>query len=221
MRLTSASALFVCATLASSAALPDENAADETPAAWGVTGSGQQSGFESYVLRMSRNAALSGKASAVLTADEKADPDRFGATVQASSAASFRGKRVELSAYIACENAPAGASIWLRADDAQGNVVAFDNSMTRGIRGTVPWTYQTIVLDVPLNAVALLYGAILNGKGALYIDDVQFRTVNTDVPVTAQPPLQQLSTGWPPDTSSLAPEPRNLDFEQTVPALTN
>jgi hypothetical protein len=211
MRWTSASALLVCVTLASNA--------DERPAAWGITGSGQQSGSESYVLRTSRIAVLSGKASAVLSADESADPDRFGATVQATSAASFRGKRIELSAYIACAKAPGGASIWLRADDAQGNVVAFDNSMTRGIRGTVPWTYQNIVLDVPQNAVALLYGAVLNGKGVLYIDDVQFRTVNTDVPVTAQPPLQRSSTGWPPDTTSLAPEPRNLDFEQTVPAL--
>lgn len=218
MRWTSASALLVSATLASGTALPGERAADERPAAWGITGSDVQYGSGSYVLRTSRKAVLSGAASAVLSADENADPSRFGATVQTASAAPFRGKRLELSAYIACENAPAGASIWLRADDAQGNVVAFDNSMARGIRGTVPWAYQNVVLDVPDTAVVLLYGAVLNGKGALYIDDLQFRTVDADVPVTAKPPLQRSFSGFRPDAADLAPEPRNLDFEETLPA---
>lgn len=169
-----------------------------------------------YALLTSRRAVLSGEASAVLIADESADPSRFGALVQSVSAVSRRGKRIELSAYIAVENAPDGASIWMRADDAAGNVVAFDNSMTRGIRGTATWTYQNIVMDVPPGAAVLLYGAVLNGKGVLYVDNVQLTQAGNDVPATARQYPRAPSTVTAIDVTRLPPEPRNLDFEQTI-----
>jgi len=192
--------------------VPDasQQVADEAPAYWGITGSNS----EAYTLRTNRAVVLSGSASAVLEADPEADTSRFGALVQASSAAAFKGKRIELSAYIAAENALACASIWLRADDANGTMLAFDNSFARGVRGTAEWTYQNIVMDVPEGAVALFYGALLNGRGRLYVDDVQFRIVDASVPVTAKPitPQPHLAQGPASDPGR---EARNLDFEET------
>lgn len=94
-------------------------------------------------------------------------------------------------------------------------MVAFDNSGVRGIRGTTEWTYQNIVIDIPKEAVALLYGAVLNGRGKLYVDDFQFRVVDESVPVTAKPvpPQQSLARGRISDPGR---EPRNLDFEETA-----
>ena len=188
-----------------------EQVAEEVPAYWGITGSNS----EVYTLRTNRAVVLSGSASAVLEADPEADTSRFGSLVQASSVAAFKGKRIELSGYIASENALAGASIWLRADDANGTVVAFENSFARGIRGTTEWTYQNIVIDIPKEAVALFYGAMLSGRGRLYVDDVQFRVVDATVPVTARPitPQPHLAQGA---TSDSGRETRNLDFEETV-----
>lgn len=65
--------------------------------------------------------------------------------------------------------------------------------------------------------MVLSYGAILMGRGALHVDDVQFRNVDSNTPVTASPPPRR------PDAprfrvheSILPPEPRNLDFEETI-----
>jgi hypothetical protein len=189
----------------------DEQVAEEVPAYWGITGSNS----EVYTLRTNRAVVLSGSASAVLEADPEADASRFGSLVQASSAAAFKGKRIELSGYIAAENALAGASIWLRADDANGTVVAFENSFARGVQGTTEWTYQNIVIDIPKEAVVVFYGAMLSGRGRLYVDDVQFRVVDVSVPVTAKPitPQPHLAQGPMSDPGR---EPRNLDFEETV-----
>lgn len=186
-----------------------EQVADEVPADWFITGNNR----EQYTLRADRAVVLSGSASAVLEADSEADPSRFGALMQVSSAASFKGKRIELSGYIASENALAGAAIWLRADDANGVVVAFENTVPRGIRGTTEWTYQSIVMDIPKEAVALAYGAILSGRGKLHVDDLQFRVVDASVPLTAKPitPQSHLARGA---TSDPGREPRNLDFEE-------
>ncbi|HEY0723272.1 MAG TPA: hypothetical protein VGD41_04680 [Pyrinomonadaceae bacterium] len=185
----------------------------EMPVQWGTTGDAR----EDYKLGTDRTAALSGGACAVLIAGDQADPFHFGALVQSASAASFKGKRLEFSGYIASDNAPAGAAIWMRADNAQGIPVAFENTLARGIRGTEVWTYQSIVMDVPETAIVLRYGAVLNGRGTLYVDDLQFRIVDDSVAVTAKPLAAASHPGGANVIQSLSlPEPRNLDFEVTT-----
>ena len=197
--------LLVAAT---SPAEPDPSLA---PTEWGVTGSGSTD----YTLGSDAAHTLSGRTCATLVANDHADPSRYGALVQLASAKSFAGRRVELSGYIASDEAPAGASLWLRADDAQGVPVAFDNSIARGIRGTEDWTYQAIVIDVPPTAVALFYGAVLNGRGTLYVDDLQFRIVDETVAVTAKPVTAAYRGSTTARYPQFLPEPRNLDFEAT------
>jgi len=187
-----------------------EPVAEEIPLDWMITGSN----IEGYKLRTERVVVLSGSASAVLESDADTDTSRFGALMQMASAKSFKGKRIELSGYVASVDAPAGVSIWLRADDASGTVVAFENTLPRGLRGTQEWTYQNIVMDIPKEAVALVYGAVLNARGKLYVDDLQFRVVDTSVAPTAKPitPAPHLAQGTRADPGR---EPRNLDFEET------
>lgn len=190
---------------AASAASPNEK-----PTEWGITGSNA----EGYTLQTDRLRPLSGGACAALLAIPEADTSRFGAMFQLASARGFVGKRLELSGYIASHDASAGASLWLRADAGDGTTVGFENTMLRGIRGTQDWTYQNIVMDIPPEAATLMYGAVLNGRGALYVDDLQFRIVDESTPVTARPvpirPLPSAGAG-----SQVSVVPRNLDFEQT------
>ena len=184
--------------------------AEESPLDWTITGSN----IEGYKLRTERAVVLSGSASAVLESYADTDASRFGALLQMASAKSFKGKRIELSGYIASADAPAGASIWLRGDDANGTVVAFENTLPRGIRGTQEWTYQNIVIDIPKEAVAIVYGAVLQARGKLYVDDLQFQVVDASVPLTGKPitPAPHLASGARSDPGR---EPRNLDFEET------
>lgn len=161
--------------------------------------------------------ALSGGACAALLAIPDADTSRFGALFQAASARGFVGKRLELSGYIASHDAPAGASLWLRADAADSTTVGFENTLPRGIRGTQDWTYQNIVMDVPPEAAVLMYGAVLNGRGTLYVDDLQFRIVDENTSVTARPvPIRARPRAGA--GSQISVVPRNLDFEQTQQA---
>lgn len=194
-----------------STSTPAAKATEEIPLQWGITGGNA----EGYELRTDRAVVLSKSASALLESHADTDTSRFGALIQVASAAPFRGKRIELSGYVASVDAPAGASIWLRADDATAATVAFDNSAVRGIRGTTEWTYQNIVIDIPKEAVALLYGAVLSGRGKLYVDDFQFRVVDESVAVTATPipPQRSVARGRISDPGR---EPRNLDFEETA-----
>ncbi len=202
-------------TPSAAASTPAASAASpvETPSEWGITGPN----VEGYTLQTNRLIPLSGNACATLISIPDVDTSRFGALFQTASAREFAGKRLEFSGYIATKDAPAGASIWLRADASDRTIVGFENTMARGIRGTEDWTYQVIVMDVPPEAAALLYGAYLNGRGTLYVDDLQFRIVDASTPVTAKPiPSRgRLSAGV--DLRISAP-PRNLDFEQTRPA---
>ena len=127
-------------THAASAASPVE-----TPTEWGITGSNA----EGYTLQTDRLLPLSGSACAALIASPDADTSRFGALFQTASARGFAGKRLEFSGYIATKDAPAGASIWLRADASDGTIVGFEDMLPRAIRGTQDWSYQAIVMDIP------------------------------------------------------------------------
>lgn len=185
---------------------------EEVPTSWGVL----DDGYDSYTLRSDRSLVWNGHASAVVRSSDAADSMKFGVLFQAASADSVKGNRVEVSAFLASENVLAFAALWFRADDERGTVVATAHSAPGAIRGTMPWTPQSIVLDVPLNAVIMFYGVTLSGPGALHVDDFRVVVVGTSVPTTNQG--QSTSPGWsstPPDLSQLAATPRNLDFEKT------
>lgn len=182
----------------------------ETPTDWSITGSNP----DGYTLQTNRLLSLSGSACAALIAIPDADTSRFGALFQVASAREFAGKRVEFSGYIATNDAPAGASLWLRADASDRTIVGFENTFLRGIRGTEDWTYQSIVMDIPAEAAMLLYGAVLSARGAVYVDDLQFRIVDESTPVTAKPIPSRGRSSAGVDLG-ISAGPRNLDFEQT------
>ena len=127
---------------------------------------------------------------------------------QTIPAASWRGKRVRFAGWIRTNAAApdGGGGLWLRADDASDNVVAFDNMSGFEVSGTSGWTRCEIVLDVPQSTHRLAFGMILSGGGAGWCDDLELAeagpsalcSVDTSM---ADPPLAE-STGK-----------ANLDFE--------
>jgi hypothetical protein len=132
-----------------------------------------------------------------------AQPRGFGTLMQSFDEESYHGKRVKLSAYIKSDKVAGWAGMWMRVDGPGGKrgMTAFDNMENRPIRATTDWTRYEIVLDVASDTVDIAYGVLLHGSGQVWIDDIAFDVVGSDVPTTDQPKLRKGG-------------PENLDFEQ-------
>jgi hypothetical protein len=163
------------------------------PKGWWAANSDQ------YRLGVDMSVLREGKPSAVIESIVP-EPAGFIAFNQTFSAENYRGKRIRLAGYIKTQDVAKWSGFWLRADDAKGGIVAFDNMQNRGVAGTADWTRAEIVLDVPVDAEALFFGLILEGKGKAWMNGLSFEVVNSSVPVTT------------PKKPELPKAPMNLDF---------
>ena len=162
-----------------------------------------------YQAFLDRSTAFEGEACAVL--DSLGAPDvQFATLMQAIDASSYQGRRVRLLAHVQSKQAN-NAWLWLRADRADGTVVAFDNMSDRRIEGTLGWQAYVIVLDIPTEAVTLAYGVGLRGGGKIWLDDVFLEEVGPSVPVTAAAGLGPHKAPVP--EALVLPAPANLGLE--------
>ncbi len=140
-------------------------------------------GVEDMVIDLDRQVHRSGGASARLR-NRVPTPRGRAMLLQSLRAADHRGKRLR-------------ASVWLRGqavDDAAFwvNVLAAESApdsegISRGVcgvDGTFDWTRCEVVLDVPPRARTIHINVYLEGRGTLWIDDVEMQEVGPDVPLT-------------------------------------
>jgi erythromycin esterase len=97
--------------------------------------------------------------------------DEFGASAWSLDATPYRGKRVRLAGEV--KTAGAGsASLWLRIDGSA--IGGFDNMTAqigrgdRALHGDHDWTPLQIEMDVPGDAVRLVFGDLLIGSGTMW-----------------------------------------------------
>ncbi len=172
---------------------------DEVPRGWILTGNRS----EDFAVSVTREVRHDGPASAHLRC-VKSRSEGFGSLAQRIAADDYRGKRLRLSAWI--KGALAGdqwGGLWMRVDGA-GPTLAFDNMQDRPIHGAQDFTRHEIVLDVPDEAVRIMFGALVVGGGEIWIDELSLEEVGDDVPVTQPTQLPRF-------------EPVNLDFEEGTP----
>lgn len=171
------------------------------PVHWGITGTH----WNEYELETA-DELFDGRRVAVLRCTVE-EPGGFGALVQAFEPGEFRGERVRFSGLLRTDEVTGWAGLWMRVDGPDtgpGRALAFYNNEDRGLTGTTDWTAQDAVLDVDPEATVVLIGAILAGKGALRLSDLEIRVVGNETPVTRQPGKN------PP-----LPRPTNLSFEES------
>lgn len=94
-----------------------------------------------------------------------------------------RGSRLTLSGKVRTRGVQGHAALWMRVDDARGNILAFDNMFTRGLSGTADWTECTVELDVPTEAQEIYFGILAPiSSGTVWYDDLSLslpdRTLN-------------------------------------------
>lgn len=140
---------------------------EKIPEMWSTAGAG-------YTIRIDDTVKKAGNNSLLI----EAPADRKEGTAGIASIsfpAGYEGKEIELSGYIKLENVADGfAGLWLRIDGENG-VLQFDNMMSRNIKGTADWTKYTIKLPLPADGERILMGALLTGKGKIWVDDLEVK----------------------------------------------
>jgi hypothetical protein len=134
-------------------------------------------------------------------------PRTFGTWASSTPVGSLLGRRVRLSGQVRTEGVENWSGLWMRVDGPNNQTLAFDNMSSRSIRGTTDWKKYDVVLDVPANAVGLMYGLILTGKGKAWFDGVTLETVAAEVPVTlVKNPFTEYYAGRYAEAAKLFPD---------------
>jgi hypothetical protein len=169
------------------------DAEGEGPAPWFVTGSAQAD----YALQPVSDVVHGGKRALHLF-PKTAVPPGYGVALQHVSPKPWLGKRLRISAFIQTDNVVARGDFWARAQGADSPPDGPGLSWaTTALRPTSAWARYELVLDIPLTAVALQFGAGIQGPGRLWIDDVTIETVSLTTPLAPELPTT----------------PRNASFE--------
>lgn len=176
------------------------------PEGWFVAGNQPKS----YKMGTDSSITKSGDYSAIIKSlDNKIEG--FGTLMQRCSPDKFIGKRIRMSGYIKSENVTEWAGLWVRVDVGKVTV-SFDNMHDRSVTGTTDWKKYEIVLDVPTNATAIAYGALLSGTGQIWFDSLKFEIVDKTVEPTGISKECNIQDEKKPE--GLITEPTNLDFEK-------
>ncbi len=106
----------------------------------------------------------------------------------------YEGERITLSGYIKTENVTDGhAGLWMRIDPQ----IAFDNMEQRGVTGTTDWKKYEITLEMdPENTQGVILGAVLWGKGKMWVDDLQISIDGENIEGITLPDSELLFYGY-------------------------
>jgi ketosteroid isomerase-like protein len=169
-----------------------------------------------YLIAVDTNVKHEGQASALIKLGCGEESD-FGSLGQVIAADEYRSKRIRYSGWLKTENADA-VGLWLRIDGDR-RTLGFDNMMDRPVRNTTGWKQYEVVLDVPAEAVNIVFGTLVNGKGQAWVDDLKLEIVASTVASTNQlsaEAMGQENTRVPKRSDNK--QPVNLGFENgTVP----
>jgi hypothetical protein len=176
----------------------------DLPTGWFKAGSDPKS----YDMGIDKGAGQDGKNAATIKSNTE-ETKGFGTLMQDCLPDNYLGKRVRMTGLVKTKDVSDWAGLWFRIDEKGSNTsLGFDNmkdgKKDRSIKGTTDWTSYDIVLDVPLKASNLAYGALLVGTGQIWFDNIKFEVVDKSVPTTGRGTEEEMPNS----------EPVNLDFEK-------
>lgn len=168
------------------------------PGGWILSGSNPRD----YEILQDNSEAYSGYFSSSLRSIVSR-PQGYVTLMQTIKADKYKGERISFSGYVKSKLVADWAALWMRVDDVLGRPLSFDNMSDRPIVGSSDWIKYEIVLDVPLGSSEISFGAMLDGKGQIWLDKFELKVVPAGTPVTDLIKNKVIPS-----------EPRNLDFEQ-------
>jgi hypothetical protein len=168
--------------------------AADLPPGWYVIG-GTATGYD---VAVAADAGINGSGLAVKNVQNL--PGAFSGVGQQISAQNYLGKKVRLSGFIRTKAVSDGyAGLWIRVDKDK-EVLLLDNMGDRGVTGNSDWqAYEAVVL-VDKEATGIIFGALLTGKGEMFVDQLSLDIVSDDTPTTNS------------SSATFRKEPQSLDF---------
>lgn len=142
-----------------------------------------------YILRIDSNEKKSGNNSVLIEPPAEKVENAFG-SIATTIPAYYEGKEIELRGFLKLKDVSDGfAGLFLRIDGETG-VLQFDNMQSREIKGSIDWTQYSIKLPLPEDGSKIVIGALLAGKGQLWVDDFQVLIDGKDISqAKARPPV--------------------------------
>lgn len=150
-----------------------------------------------------RESGYQSKYSASLTSTPQASASTYALYVQDLDAGHYRGCRIRLSGWLRTRLDGGWAGLWLRADGPKGPPLAFENMQRQSINGVQDWRKYQFEIDIPAQAQSLHYGALLNGLGQIWADNLKLEIIG-EAP-TGLTEVRKLR---------ILDQPSNLGFEQ-------
>lgn len=171
--------VLIAATLAALISIA-ASAKDPLPEGWYKTG-GEPAASRCKAYADSNIVSHGGRS---LTLHCEKSENGFITVMQNFSAENYQGKRIRMSASVKAVKVLGWSGLWMRVDSGHGHSTAFDNMQGRAIKGTQDWKRYEVVLDVDSDSREIFLGALLNGEGQIWMDDIKFEVVDSSVPVT-------------------------------------
>lgn len=159
----------------------------------------------------------SGRTSAYLSGAFQLELKSF-TLVQYIKADDYRGKRIQLSAWVKPRNVTnvVNSGIWMRVDGFS-TTLGYDDMAQRPVGGYGDWRKVAVVMDVPQAAIGIAFGALFQASNTLLVDDMHLDIVGTDIVSTSRivAPISNGndSTSTVAQYASSPRAPVNLDFE--------
>ena len=88
------------------------------------------------------------------------------------------GQTLRVTARLRTKEVDGWAGMWVRIDGYSKFELFFDNMDDRPIKGTTNWEIYTIEVQVPDASAWLNFGVVLQGQGAVYIDNFAIHAKN-------------------------------------------
>ena len=92
-------------------------------------------------------------------------------TITTGVAIDFKGKKVELRAFLRGEGRLDPGGLWMRLDGPRGSV-AFESMQKHGQSPGKQWKEFTLTLPLNRAATKLIFGALATGNGKVWVDDM-------------------------------------------------
>jgi AraC-like DNA-binding protein len=137
------------------------------------------------------------------------DNGDYMTVMQQFKASNYIGKRIRFSAFIKTQEVEEWCGLWMRINGATANILKIDNMQNRPIKGTSDWNYYSVVLEIPESSNIINIGILLNGKGTIWMDHINFEIVDKSVETTDV----DLSSELPEKPTNLSLEESNIDMK--------
>ncbi len=153
----------------------------DVPVGWQKKGTAPKK----YDMGIDQSVHRKGRSVYTIKSIEAVPENRFGTLLNIAPQEKYLGRRVRLSGYMKSENVVGWASFWMSVTgESKYKSVSFDNMVNRPVKASTDWQKYDIVLDVPINASSISYGALVCGTGQIWFDNVQLEIVDKTVPIT-------------------------------------